>query len=117
MITKANLCWIIPCRIKTGPLRKNLKELQFNNLLLTWMLIENNVTGALIAINKNEGSFSEEDSEIVGILANNMNAALDNIGLFNNLQQQMVEQKKNPAPTFRSGEAYSPGSPGRRYCP
>lgn len=79
---------------KNWPFAEKPEGVAFNNLLLTWMLIENNVTGALIAINKNEGSFSEEDLEIVGILANNMNAALDNIGLFNNLQQQMVEQKK-----------------------
>jgi signal transduction histidine kinase/HAMP domain-containing protein len=79
---------------KNWPFAEKPEGVEFNNLLLTWMFIENNVTGALIAINKNEGNFSEEDSEIVGILANNMNVALDNIGLFNNLQQQMVEQKK-----------------------
>ena len=76
------------------PFAEKPEGVEFNNLLLTWMRIENNVTGALITINKNQGGFSEEDSEIVGILANNMNVALDNIGLFNNLQQQMVEQKK-----------------------
>jgi signal transduction histidine kinase/CheY-like chemotaxis protein/HAMP domain-containing protein len=79
---------------KNWPFAKKPEGVEFNNLLLTWMLIENNITGALIAINKNEGDFSEEDSKIVGILANNMNVALDNIGLFSNLQQQMVEQKK-----------------------
>ncbi len=79
---------------KNWPFAEKPEGVEFNNLLLTWMVIENNVTGALIAINKNEGGFNEEDSEIVGILANNMNVALDNIGLFNNLQLQMVEQKK-----------------------
>ncbi len=79
---------------KNWPFAEKPEGVEFNNLLLTWMFIENNVTGALIAINKNEGDFSEEDSEIVGILANNMNVALDNIRLFNHLQQQMVEQKK-----------------------
>ena len=68
-------------------------KIQFNSILIVWMFIKDNVNGALIAINKEE-DFTEEDSRVFGILANNMNVALENIRLFNNLQQQMGELKK-----------------------
>ena len=65
-----------------------------DNLLLVWMLIEKNVNGALIAINKKDEDFNKEDSRVLGILANNMSVALDNILLLKEAQQHMQELKK-----------------------
>ncbi len=76
------------------PFTEKPEEIQFNNILIVWMIIKNNVNGAFIAINKYEKDFTEEDSRVLGILANNMNVALENVRLFNNLQQQMGELKK-----------------------
>ena len=58
------------------------------------MLIENNVNGALIAINKKDEDFSKEDSRILVILANNTSVALENIMLLKETQQHMLELKK-----------------------
>jgi signal transduction histidine kinase/HAMP domain-containing protein len=64
---------------------------ELKSLLLAWMLIENKASGALVAINKKEGDFVDEDFEILNLLANNMIVAFDNIRLFSRLQQQMGE--------------------------
>ena len=64
------------------------------SLLLAWMLIGNNAKGALIAINKKEGNFVDEDFEMLNLLANNMIVAFDNIRLFASLQEQMGELHK-----------------------
>jgi signal transduction histidine kinase/HAMP domain-containing protein len=76
------------------PFTEKPERIQFRNILIIWMLIKDNVNGALIAINKSEKDFTEENSRVLGILANNMSVALENIKLFNNLQQQMGELKK-----------------------
>jgi signal transduction histidine kinase/HAMP domain-containing protein len=65
-----------------------------DNLLVVWMLIENNVNGALIAVNKKDDDFNREDSRVLGILANNMSVALENILLLKEAQQHMLELKK-----------------------
>ena len=76
------------------PFAEKPEGIQFENILIVWMLIKNNVNGALIAINKKDVDFTEEDARILGILANNISVALENIRLFNNVQQQMGELKK-----------------------
>ena len=76
------------------PFAEKPEGIQFKNILLVWMLIKNNVNGALIAINKKETDFTEEGARILGILANNISVALENTRLFNNVQQQMGELKK-----------------------
>jgi signal transduction histidine kinase/CheY-like chemotaxis protein/HAMP domain-containing protein len=77
------------------PFGDNLPEnITLNNLLVVWIVNKNEVNGALVAINKKEGSFIEEDLKIIGILANNMSVALENIRLYKNTQHQMVELKK-----------------------
>ena len=78
----------------TWPFTEKLNGVELKNLLLAWMLIENNASGALIAINKKEGDFVDEDFEMLNMLANNMIVAFDNIRLFDNQQQQMTELKK-----------------------
>ncbi len=70
------------------------ETIRLNNLLVVWILNKNQVSGALVAVNKKEGAFIEEDMKIIGILANNMSVALENIRLYKNLQQQMLELKK-----------------------
>ncbi|MBE9520747.1 MAG: response regulator [Proteobacteria bacterium] len=70
------------------------ETIKLNNLLFVWILNKNQVNGALIAVNKKEGAFIEEDLKIIGILANNMSVALENIRLYKNLQHQMIELKK-----------------------
>jgi len=76
------------------PFADKLPEIKADNILLTWMLIKNNVNGALIGFNKKDGNFSEEDSRILGILANNMSVALENIRLLKEAQLHMLELKK-----------------------
>jgi signal transduction histidine kinase/ActR/RegA family two-component response regulator len=62
--------------------------------LLAWMLLNNNVNGALIVINKQDTDFNEEDLIILAILANNISVALDNIKLIKDAKQHMQELKK-----------------------
>ena len=76
------------------PFAEKAQSLKPDKILLVWMLIKNNITGALIAINKKDKDFSEEDSRILGILANNMSVALENIRLRNDTQQHLLELKK-----------------------
>ncbi|MFC1843744.1 ATP-binding protein [Thermodesulfobacteriota bacterium] len=79
---------------KDWPFTEKPAGIEFNNLLLTWMLIGNSASGALVAFNKKIGDFTEEDLEILNILANNMIVAFDNIRLFSSQKQQMTELKK-----------------------
>jgi len=76
------------------PLGDLPQEFKPGNILLVWMQIKNNVNGALIAFNKKDGDFNEEDSRVLGILANNMSVALENIRLLFDAQQHMQELKK-----------------------
>jgi signal transduction histidine kinase/HAMP domain-containing protein len=76
------------------PFANKLPEIKTDKILLTWMLIKNNVNGALIGFNKKDGNFSEEDSRVLGILANNMSVALENIRLLKEAQLHMLELKK-----------------------
>jgi signal transduction histidine kinase/ActR/RegA family two-component response regulator/HAMP domain-containing protein len=69
-------------------------NISLNNLLVVWIMNKNEVNGALVAINKQENGLIEEDLKIIGILANNMSVALENIRLYKNTQQQMIELKK-----------------------
>jgi len=64
------------------------------NLLVVWILNKNQVSGALIAFNKKDTGFVDEDMKIIGILANNMSVALENSRLYRNTQDQMIELKK-----------------------
>ena len=79
---------------KNWPFTEKPAGIEFQNLLLTWMLIGNSASGALVAFNKNTGDFTEEDLEILNILANNMIVAFDNIRLFSSQKRQMTELKK-----------------------
>jgi signal transduction histidine kinase/CheY-like chemotaxis protein/HAMP domain-containing protein len=77
------------------PLGARLQGLAIRNLLLIWLPAKKgSVSGALVAINKKEGDFFEEDSRILGILANNMGVALQNINLLQEAQQRTQELKK-----------------------
>ena len=76
------------------PFPGKLPGIEVKKLLLVWMLMKNNVKGALIAINKKDGAFSEESSRILGILANNMSVALQNISLLSEAHQRTIELKK-----------------------
>jgi signal transduction histidine kinase/CheY-like chemotaxis protein len=76
------------------PFAEKPEGIQFKSILIVWMLIKNKVNGALIAVNNKEEGFTDENSRILGILANNMSVALENIRLINNVQQQMAELKK-----------------------
>jgi len=76
------------------PFSARPEGVELKNLLLAWMLLENNASGALIAINRKEGDFVDEDFEMLNLLANNMIVAFDNIRLFATLQAQMAELDK-----------------------
>ena len=78
----------------TWPFTERPEGVELKNLLLAWMLVEDNASGALIAINKKDGDFVDEDFEILNMLANNMIVAFDNNRLFNDQQQQMTKLKK-----------------------
>jgi signal transduction histidine kinase len=69
-------------------------NVSLNNLLVVWIMNKNEINGALIAINKQDGEFIDEDQKIIGILANNMSVALENIRLYKNIEQQVKELKK-----------------------
>lgn len=76
------------------PFTEKLQGIEVRKLLLVWMLMKNNIKGALVAINKKDGVFSEESSRILGLLANNMSVALENINLLQEAQQRTLELKK-----------------------
>jgi len=76
------------------PFAEKPQGIEPDKLLMVWMLIKNNVNGALIAINKIDEDFSEEDLRVLGIMANNMSVALENIRLLKEAQQHMLELKK-----------------------
>lgn len=67
--------------------------LPVRNLLILWLTTNDRLTGALLAINKEE-DFLDEDMNILGILANNIAVALQNIRLYRDLQNKMAELQK-----------------------
>jgi signal transduction histidine kinase/HAMP domain-containing protein len=70
------------------------KKLGINNLMLVWLRQKGELIGAIMAANKKSGDFSEEDTRILGILANNFSVALENARLYKNLRRQMSELKE-----------------------
>ena len=78
----------------TWPFSERPERVDLRNLLLAWMLLKKNASGALVAINKQGGDFVDEDFEMLNLLANNMIVAFDNIRLFSSQKQQMSELKK-----------------------
>jgi len=50
------------------------EEPNFHNILVSWLVKNEVLLGALIAINK-EGGFQKEDADILGILVNNITVA------------------------------------------
>jgi len=78
----------------TWPFSEKPERVELRNLLLAWMLLKNNASGALVAINKQGGDFVDEDFEMLNLLANNMIVAFDNIRLFSSQKQQMKELNK-----------------------
>ena len=79
---------------RVWPFTEKPPKIELEKLLMVWMLLKNDVRGALLAINKNDGNFSEESSRILGILANNMSVALENMNLLQETQQRTLELKK-----------------------
>jgi signal transduction histidine kinase/CheY-like chemotaxis protein/HAMP domain-containing protein len=76
------------------PFGEKPAQLLNRNLLLHWLINKGDLIGALIATNKEDGDFSEEDQKILGILANNISVALENRKLYNDLQKQMDQLTK-----------------------
>ena len=70
------------------------ENIVLKNLLVVWILNKNQVSGALIAFNKKETGFVDEDMKIIGILANNVGIALENSRLYRDTQYQVTELKK-----------------------
>lgn len=70
------------------------KNLNVKNLMLIWIRQKGELLGAIRVANKKSGDFSEEDSSILGILANNVSVALENAKLYENLKKQMAELKE-----------------------
>ncbi|MDO9287619.1 MAG: ATP-binding protein [Thermodesulfovibrionales bacterium] len=70
------------------------KNLNVKNLMLIWIRQKGELLGAIRVANKKSGDFSEEDSRILGILANNVSVALENAKLYENLKKQMAELKE-----------------------
>jgi len=79
---------------KDWPFAAKPEDIKLNKLLVVWILTKNNVNGAIIAINKKESDFNEENSRILGILANNMSVALENTRLLKDAKHHMLELKK-----------------------
>ncbi len=64
-----------------------------HNMLIGWLVKKNGLQGALIAVSK-DGGFQKEDADILGILANNITVARENIGLYKDLELKMAELKR-----------------------
>jgi len=77
--------WPFPFDMGNGPI---------NNFCVYWLAHNNDLLGALLAVNKNDGDFQEEDRNVLSILANNLIIASKNIELYKNRQYQIGELKK-----------------------
>lgn len=92
------------------PFSEKPEGIELKSLLLAWMLLENNASGALIAINRKGGDFVDEDFEMLNLLANNMIVAFDNIRLFDNLQHHLGELNRTQRQLIESEKLKALGS-------
>ncbi len=84
------------------PFGVKFEEVSLKNYLIAWLRHENELTGALIVINKKQGDFHEEDRNIFGIIANNIAVALDNTELYKSLHNQMEELQRTQQQLFEA---------------
>jgi signal transduction histidine kinase/HAMP domain-containing protein len=83
--------------LKTASLPEELlggDNINVSNIMLGWVRKKDELIGVLRLANKKEGVFSEETSRLVGIITNNIFAALENIKLYEDLKAQMNELKE-----------------------
>lgn len=76
------------------PFGEKIDGISLHSLVLTWLTKDDEVIGALLAINKREGGFFEEDMKVLSILANNISVAVENIVLYRDLEERMEELKR-----------------------
>ena len=84
------------------PFGEQSSAVQFRNLLLVWLVVKNELVGALLAINKQGSDFSNEDRNVFEILANNIAVALENYELYKRLQKQMDELQQTQRQLFEA---------------
>jgi signal transduction histidine kinase/HAMP domain-containing protein len=73
------------------------------NIMLAWLLTKDKVLGAIRVSDKN-GSFTDEDSKILIILASHMAVALENADLYRNLQNNMAELRETQEQLIQSAK-------------
>jgi signal transduction histidine kinase/HAMP domain-containing protein len=66
-------------------------ELHVHNMILGWVRQKGELVGIIRLANKKEGIFLEEDARLIGIISNNVSVAIENIGLYESLKEQMKE--------------------------
>ncbi|MFC1524661.1 HAMP domain-containing protein [Thermodesulfobacteriota bacterium] len=84
------------------PFSESMPGITVGNMLVSWMIKDEMIVGALIVINKRSGGFLEEDVDVLGILANNLTIALENSDLYSNLHIQMEELQKTQRQLFEA---------------
>jgi signal transduction histidine kinase len=79
------------------------KEEHERNMMLAWLLTKEKILGAIRVSDKN-GSFTDEDSKILIVLANHMAVAMENAELYRNLQNKMAELSQTQEQLIQSAK-------------
>ncbi len=79
------------------------------NIICVPVKTKDNILGVLQAINKNEGSFDDEDREGLSALANQVAIAIENANLYEELKQTFYETSQALAETIEMRDPYTGG--------
>ncbi len=79
------------------------------NMICVPVKTKENILGVLQAINKNEGSFDDEDREGLSALANQVAIAIENANLYEELRDTFYETSQALAETIEKRDPYTGG--------
>lgn len=79
------------------------------NIICVPVKTKENILGVLQAINKNEGSFDDEDREGLSALANQVAIAIENANLYEELRETFYETSQALAETIEKRDPYTGG--------
>lgn len=75
------------------PFAASDQPFEVRDFIIAWFEHDDELRGALLAINKTSGKWVEEDAEVLSALGQGVAEALDNIHLFQDLQRQLNQTR------------------------